>query len=315
MSARLGERAAGAAYLLGWALLRWVPERASRAVFLLVADVAWRRRGRGVRQLEANLSRVVGRDAGEQRLRELSRAGMRSYLRYWLEVFRLPALGRERILAGMRIEGVDALFANLRAGRGVVAALPHMGNWDHAGAWIVLSGAPLTTVVERLRPESLFDRFVAFREGLGMEVIALTGGDGDAFGRLARRLRAGGFVCLVADRDLTASGVEVEFFGEPARMPAGPALLALQTGSALMPVTLWYEGERWCVRVHDEIPPPDAGGRRAKATAMTQAVARVFEGAIGEHPEDWHMLQRLWTADVDGGRPPRPPTQAAEAAR
>lgn len=302
MGARLGERAAGAGYALGWACLRWVPERVARQLFRLIADVVWRRRGRAVRQLETNLGRVVGRDADEQRMRRLTRAAVRSYFRYWLEVFRLPAMGRERILSGMRIKGVDTLFANIDAGRGVVATLPHMGNWDHAGTWMVLSGLPLTTVAERLRPEALFDRFVAFRERLGMEVIALSGGEGDAFGSLARRLRAGGFVCLVADRDLTTSGVEVEFFGEPARMPAGPALLALQTGAALMPVTLWYEGEHWCVQVHDEIPPPAGGRRRERVAAMTQEVARVFETAIADHPEDWHMLQRLWIADLDGGR-------------
>lgn len=299
MNARIGERSADAAYALGWAVLRRMPEPLARALFRLLADAAWRRRGRAVRRLEANLRRVVGPDAGEGELRRLSRAAMRSYLRYWLEVFRLPAMGREGIRSRMRIEGVEALFANLDAGRGVVAALPHMGNWDHAGAWMALSGTPLSTVAERLRPESLFDRFVAFREHLGMEVIALTGGDGDTVGRLARRLRAGGFVCLLADRDLTANGVEVDFFGATARMPGGPALLALRTGAALRPVTLWYEGEYWRVRVHDEIPPPAAGGWREKVVAMTQAVAEVFESAIAAHPEDWHMLQRLWVADLE----------------
>ncbi|MQA85406.1 MAG: phosphatidylinositol mannoside acyltransferase [Streptosporangiales bacterium] len=299
MRSTAGERLAGAAYALGWAAVRWVPERPALAVFRLIADVAWRRRGKGVRQLEANLARVVGPDADGNGLRRLSRAVMRSYSRYWLEVFRLPAMGSERILSGMRIQGVEDVFANLRAGRGVVLALPHMGNYDHAGAWIVLSGAPFTTVVQRLRPESLFDRFVAFRESLGMEVIALTGGERDVFGQLARRLRSGGLVCLVADRDITASGVEVEFFGEPARMPAGPALLAMQTGAALMPVTLWYEGDCWGVRVHEEVPVPAEGDRKQKVAAVTQALARVFEAGIAEHPQNWHMLQRLWLADLD----------------
>jgi KDO2-lipid IV(A) lauroyltransferase len=155
--------------------------------------------------------------------------------------------------------------------------------------------------MERLRPESLYERFVAFREGLGMEVLPLTergGGSARAFGTLAQRLRAGRVVCLPADRDLTSTGVEVTFFGARARMAPGPALLAVQTGAALLPVTLWYEGRDWGARVWDEIPVPTGGDRRAKVAAMTQAMAEVFEKGIAEHPEDWHMMQRLWLDDL-----------------
>jgi KDO2-lipid IV(A) lauroyltransferase len=200
----------------------------------------------------------------------------------------------------MRITGVEQIHKNLDAGRGVVVALPHMGNWDHAGAWIALSGTPFTTVMERLKPESLYDRFVAYRAGLGMEVLPTSGGDGDVFATLAARLEAGGLVCLVADRDLTASGVEVDFFGHTAKMPAGPAALAVRTGAALMPVTLWYEEDDWCVRVHDELEVPPEGERADKIQAMTQSVARVFERGIAAHPTDWHMLQRVWVDDLTG---------------
>ena len=121
----------------------------------------------------------------------------------------------------------------------MIFALPHMGSWEHAGAWIVLCGAgKVTTVAERLRPESLYDRFVAFWERQGMEVLPHSAG-ASRFGVLAQRLRAGGLVALLCERDLTGSGIEVEFFGEPARIMGGPAGLAEQTGAALMPVTLW----------------------------------------------------------------------------
>ena len=289
---------ADAAYALGWAAVRHVPEPVAREVFMLIADRAWHRRGRGVRQLEKNLRRVVGDGPTEAELRELSRRGMRSYLRYWLEAFRLPAMSRERILSGMRLTGAEGLWKDLDAGRGVVLALPHMGNWDHAGAWVALSGAPFTTVMERLKPESLYDRFVAYRAGLGMEVLPASGGDGGVFGTLAERLAQGRLVCLVADRDLTANGVEVEFFGRPARFPAGPAALAVRTGAALRPVTLWYEDGGWGARVHDEIPVPAEGGHAERVQAMTQSVARVFEAGIAAHPEDWHMLQRVWVEDL-----------------
>ena len=300
------ERVVAWAYLLGWQIVCRVPRRWAEWAFRLVADWAWRRQGPGVRQLEANLARVAaaaGPDAPATDLRQLSRRGVRSYLRYWLEVFRLPVIPAEEILGRMWCTGEEkTAFRQMAAGRGVIFALPHMGNWEHAGAWIVLRGAgKFTTVAERLRPQSLYDRFVAFREGLGMEVLPHSGG-ASRFGVLAQRLRAGGLVCLLCERDLTGSGVEVEFFGEAARMMGGPAALAIHTGAALMPVTLWYSGPFWGAHIHAEIEVPGDGGRGEKVTVMTQQLARVFEAAIARHPEDWHMLQKVFVADLDPER-------------
>ncbi len=291
------------AYALGWKLVCRIPESWARWIFQFAGDIAWRRQGRGVQRLEANLRRVIGPAASGKELRALSREGMRSYARYWMESFRLPVIGRERILADMRCTGEEATArGHLAAGRGVVFALPHMGNWEHAGAWIVARGVDgFTTVMERLRPESLYQRFVDFREGLGMEVLPATGGTG-RFGVLAQRLRAGRLVCLLADRDVTGAGIEVSFFGEKARMMGGPAALAVQTGAALMPVMLWYEGPYWGAHIYPEIPVPADGDRRQKVAAMTQELARVFEAGIAEHPQDWHMLQRVFVADLDPAR-------------
>lgn len=289
--------AAAAAYALGWRAVRKMPEGAARVMFRGLADQTWHRHGRGVRQLEKNLCRVLGKSVVDDEVRVLSKRVLRSYMRYWLEVFRLPEIGRDRVLAGMRISGHEKLFATLDEGRGAVVALPHMGNYEQAGAWLVHQGHPFTTVAERLRPESLFDRFVAFREGLGMEVLPLTGGAA-VFGTLARRLRAGRPVCLVADRDLTDAGIEVEFFGAPARLPGGPAALAVQTGAALYPATLWFEGDGWGARVHDEITVPQDGDRRSRIKEMTQRLAHVYEEGVRAHPEDWHMLQRVWVEDL-----------------
>src|SRR5499433_1581845 len=304
------ERVTAWAYLLGWQIVCRVPRRWAESAFRLVADWAWRRQGPGVRQLEANLARVAaaaGPDAPATDLRQLSRRGMRSYLRYWLEVFRLPVIPAEEILGRMWCTGEEkTAFRQMAAGRGVIFALPHMGNWEHAGAWIVLRGAgKFTTVAERLRPESLYDRFVAFRESLGMEVLPHSGGN-SRFGVLARRLRDGGLVCLLCERDLTGGGIEVEFFGEPARMMGGAAALAVHTGAALMPVTLWYDGPCWGAHIHPEIPVPGEGGHGDKTAMMTQRLAGVFEAAIARHPEDWHMLQKVFVADLDQGRLARP---------
>ncbi|MFC5958053.1 phosphatidylinositol mannoside acyltransferase [Streptomyces pratens] len=301
MSAR--DRLSDALYGAGWATVKKLPEPVAVRLGRTIADLAWKRRGQGVLRLESNYARVVP-DAGPERLAELSRAGMRSYLRYWMESFRLPAWSPERIANGIDIKDIHRVTDGMAAGKGVVLALPHLANWDLAGAWATTGlGIPFTTVAERLKPETLYDRFVAYREGLGMEVLPHSGGS--AFGTLARRLRDGGLVCLVADRDLSASGVEVEFFGETARMPAGPALLAQHTGALLLPATLWYDDSPVMRgRVHPAVPVPESGTRAEKTSVMTQALADAFATGIADHPEDWHMLQRLWLKDLDPARDP-----------
>lgn len=300
----MSDRIIARLYLTGWSLVCRLPEPWARWLFARIADVLWRRRGPSVRQLEANLRRVVGPDVSPDQLRRLSRAAMRSYLRYWREVFRLPVIPADKIMAGMRIntdlEGVA--FGYLAAGRGVIFALPHTGNYEQAGAYIIRRGAgSFTTVVERLSSAPVFDKFLEFRQSLGMEVLPHAGGV-DPSGVLAERLKEGRLVCLVCDRDLSASGVEVQFFGEPARMAAGPAVLAEETGAALMPVTLWFQGEQWGAHIYPEVTVPADGDRREKIAAMSQQMAQAFEQGIAEHPTDWHMLQKVFVADLDRSR-------------
>jgi phosphatidylinositol dimannoside acyltransferase len=309
----LRDRLASAAFGAGWNLVCRLPEGTARALFNFGADVAWRRQGPGVRVLEGNLVRVLRTEGtvtdtdGEfgAELRSLSRAVMRSYARYYCETFRLQVIPDERILAGMHVnqENIDLTLEHMRQGRGVIYALPHMGDFEQAGRWVNLVGAgSFTTVAERLKPESVFQKFLAFRQGLGMEVLPTTGGP-HPFGVMAQRLRAGKLVCIVADRDLSDTGVEVDFFGEKALFPAGPAALAVQTGAALMPVSCSFVGEDdWAAHVYEEIPVPATGTRKEKAAAMTQALATVFEQAIREHPEDWHMLQKVFVGDLDPER-------------
>ncbi|MET8452091.1 phosphatidylinositol mannoside acyltransferase [Streptomyces sp. NPDC005209] len=297
----IADRLTDSLYGLGWSTVKKLPEPVATGLGRTIADLAWKRRGKGVLRLESNYARVVP-DASPERLAELSRAGMRSYLRYWMESFRLPAWSPERVRTGFDVQDAHYLTDGLASDRGVILALPHLANWDLAGAWVTTKlETPFTTVAERLKPETLYDRFVAYREGLGMEVLPHSGGS--AFGTLARRLRDGGLVCLVADRDLSASGVEVKFFGETARMPAGPSLLAQQTGALLLPVTLWYDDSPVMRgRIHPPVEVPETGTRAEKTSVMTQALADAFATGIADHPEDWHMLQRLWLADLE----PRP---------
>ena len=285
------------AYATGWAVVRWLPERTAYGLFRLAADRAWRKRGKSVRRLESNLARVLGPEATEEQIRAVSKQGMRNYLRYYCDTFRLETWSRERIEATMHVENEHVLRETLAAGRGVVLALPHMGNWDHAGAWAANVGDGFTTVAERLKPEKLYKRFLRYRESIGMEVLPLTGGTG-TFAGLLRRLRSGGLVCLVAERDLTASGVPVDFFGETTKLPAGPAALAIATGAALHPVTLWYDEVSQHAKIWPELVVPAEGSKQEKTNALCQQLADAFAKGIAIHPADWHMLQRVFTADV-----------------
>ncbi|MGH3647660.1 MAG: phosphatidylinositol mannoside acyltransferase [Micromonosporaceae bacterium] len=287
-------------YAAGWRIVRALPEPAARTVFGQAADFAARRRGNGTHQLARNLRRVLGAEPDEAVVRD----ALRSYARYWMEAFRLPSWSRQRILDTFHMQRVELLAEPLARGTGVVVALPHCANWDHAGAWVAANDWPLSTVAERLRPESLFQRFLAYRRSLGMDILPLTGGEGPPLGTLADRLRAGAVVPLLADRDLSARGVPVTFFGEPTRMPAGPAVLAIRTGAPLLAASLWYEPGHTHARL-TPVPVPGAGTYAERVATTTQRVADLMAGGIAEHPTDWHMLQRLWLADLPATAPAR----------
>ena len=284
--ARLGD----AAYAGGWRVVKALPEPVAQRLFRLGADLAHRRGGKGVDRLRANLSRVVG-PQDPAVLDALTRDALRSYARYWCEVFRLQVVPTERLVAATTTEGEAAFRAALAGPRGVVLALPHSGNWDQAGAWCGATGAPFTTVAERLQPESLYERFVAFRSSLGMEVLPLTGGPRPPFQVLTERLEAGRMLCLMADRDLSARGVEVQLFGSTAKFPAGPAALSLATGAVLFPVTLSFTPDGWHIVFHPEVDHTDV-------PTMAQELADAFARGIAAHPADWHMLQKLWLEDL-----------------
>jgi KDO2-lipid IV(A) lauroyltransferase len=282
-------------YAAGWRLVRALPLRAARALFTAGADRAARRNGPGTQRLRRNLRTVVGPDVPDAELEKLVRAGLRSYARYWMEAFRLPSQSRARFLADFHLEQADEFNAMLADGKGAILALPHVGNWDAAAAWVVSNGWPLVTVAERLKPERVFDRFVAYREKLGMEVLPLTGGQRAPLDALAERAKQGWAVALLADRDLSARGVEVTFFGGRTRMPPGPALLALRTGAPLYAVDLWYTSgqTRGTIR-RIAIPDQGEGALDARVKLITQRLADAFAEGIAKHPQDWHMLQKLW---------------------
>lgn len=290
----LGGQLSDLGYAAGWRMVRAMPEFAARNMF--DAGALYAARGGGPEQLRKNLSRVLGVPP-EQVPGSLIRASLASYGRYWREAFRLPSMDHTELGERLWVDDIEMVWAALENGHGAVLALPHSGNWDMAGVWLVQHHGPFATVAERLKPESLYNRFLAYRESLGFEVVPLSGGARSPFDVLSDRLRDNGVVCLMADRDLTRSGVQVDFFGEPTRLPAGPAKLALATGAALLPVHCWFEGDGWGMQVYPELDT--ASGN---VTTITQALADRFASNIAAHPADWHMLQPQWLEDLSDER-------------
>ncbi|HET6562814.1 MAG TPA: phosphatidylinositol mannoside acyltransferase [Marmoricola sp.] len=290
------DHAVATGFVAAWRLVRLLPEERARRLFDRLATRMYAGDGRGVRTLRENLRRVRP-DLDDPALERLTEAGVRSYLRYWCESFRLPSWPMADLVARTRTVHEERLRAPYDAGRGVVVALPHQANWDWAGAWACATGMPLTTVAERLRPERLYDQFVAFRAGLGMTILPLTGGE-PPLPALAERLRAGGFVCLLADRDLSRSAVEVTLCGHRARMPTGPALLARLTGAALVPATLSYADRELEIHFHPEVRVGEAAEGVREAM---QQVADAFTAGLRKHPEDWHMMQSVFSEDLAAG--------------
>lgn len=292
---RVQDRVVDLGYGAAWRVGRALPAGPTLAVARRFADRAARGDSAGVAQLRANLRRVLGPEAPDAQLDEAVRAGMRSYARYWVETFRLPSITPDQVVAKTDITGFEHVEEAAASGRGGVLALPHSGNWEAAGMYLVARGYPFTTVAERLKPEALYRRFLAYRESLGMTVLPLTGGP-PAAPLLTEALRGGAIVCLMADRALREGGVPVTFFGEQALLPAGPALLAARTGADLLPVACSFSADGWRVRVDPPLTS-QSGSLGARTRDLTAQLAASFERRIAAHPTDWHMLQRVWAAD------------------
>lgn len=286
-----------------WAGVRWLPERTAYALFDRIADVAVAR-GSAAR-LRSNYA-LVRPELDDTALDALVKDGMRRYLRYYGEAFRLPVLSPDELAARVRVEGDAPLRAIIDDGGSVVCFLGHLGNWDLAGAWGSVHWTTVTTVAERLKPEEMFEAFLSFRESLGLRILPLTGGP-DPFPLLREAARQPGLIPLLADRDLTRRGLEVSFCGRRARMAAGPAALALAERRPLVPVTIRHEPRPdlgrgvWGIVItfHEQVPVPTSGATQERVRAMTQSCADALGAVIKEHTADWHMLQRVFVEDLD----------------
>ena len=280
------------AYFFGWSIVRRISEKSARNLFNKIGTWMYKRNGKSVQRLRSNLARVEP-GLNQQGLNDLVLRGVLSYMRYWMDTFRSPDWSKERILSTVTVSNEHLLMDPIKNRSGVVVSLPHAGNWDHAGSYFCSRGAQLVTVVEVLKPRALFEKFLAYRQAIGMEALPL---DSRAFPTLLQRARDGKLIALVADRDLSASGIDVEFFGGVARMPAGPAIIAIRVGIPLVTAFVSYSDTGIHVDLR-EVAIPDGDDETARVKATVQLCANNFAEGIAAHPHDWHMMQRIW---VDG---------------
>lgn len=285
------DRATEQAFRLAWFASRHLPESGVRSAFMMAADQVYRRNGSGVQRLRMNLGRVRP-DFSATELEKATRQGMHSYMRYWMEAFRLPSWTSDEIRERFYLDNLVMLDEAVAIGSGVIMVPGHLANWDSAGAWAADRYGGLATVAERLKPEGLFTQFLEYRRQLGMDVIPL--GEPNVVRSLARTLQRGGMVALLGDRDLGGNGVEVDFLGGRATLPAGPALLSVLTGAPVLPIGLWYDGSKLRGHVYEPIVATPGADRSEQIGQMTQKMAISLGQAIYEHPQDWHMMQKVW---------------------
>ncbi len=273
-------------------------ERWGRRLFEAFGGLAYRRL-HGVRAtVAANQARVLGLEPADERVRMSTREAFDLYARYWYETFRIRALPREVMDARTEMIDVSNIDAALERGHGCICVLPHMGNWDVAGHYLAMHGYPVAAVAEELRPPRLSELFLRHREELGLRIVPLTK-HGHVGQQLKQLLSENWIVALVADRDLTGRGIEVEMFGASRRVPAGPALLSLTSDAPLLVCPVYTLPRGWQVRIGAPLEFERTGDTRADVTALSRKMAAEFERAIAAKPADWHMFQPGWDLERD----------------
>jgi len=277
-------------YLFAWKIIGILPEKNAYKLANLVSDRIFRKNGKGVKRLRSNYKRVTPNISSSQ-LEMLTRDGMRSYLRYWFDTFRLNKWSKSRIIETTFVVRENLLRDPIETKKGCIIALPHAGNWDHAAAYFCSTGIPITAVVEKLKPEAIFKKFLAYRESIGIEAISHKE---KTIPILMERLNQGKLVALVADRDMSRNGIEVNFLGGIAKMPAGPAILAIKTGSPLVTAYIRYLDKGIEITFDETIKLPVTGSEEDQIKIVTQSMADNFARRIKDSPVDWHMLQRIW---------------------
>ncbi|MFV1970896.1 MAG: phosphatidylinositol mannoside acyltransferase [Acidimicrobiia bacterium] len=280
------------------ALFGALPEQAVRSLGTKAGAIASARNTANRPLLARHMRRVLGPGASEAEVQAAVNDMYRSYGRYWAETFWFRPRRRDAILASVERIHFDPVHEAKAEGRGIVFAVSHVGNWEIAGLAAEDLDLNLLAVAENLPNPKITDWFLDVRARFGMDVVLTS--DPARRSKMIRRLKAGGALALLADRDITGKGVPVVFFGEETTLPAGPAALAELTDSVLLPVVVYFkDGPGYRLEVGDPIEIPDAGTRADRVQLGAQAVAEALETHIRKHPSQWHLFQPNWPSDTE----------------
>jgi KDO2-lipid IV(A) lauroyltransferase len=188
----------------------------------------------------------------------------------------------------------------LARGKGVILFSAHFGNVDILIQVPLALGVPLSTPVEHVQPERLFQYTLRLRTSHGLRMFP-TGGP---MMGLYRALKRGEVIGLAADRGIDVSTRRVEFFGAPASLPEGPVRLALRTGAALLPGSgLRLPDNSFLARIEPALELPNTGDREADVAAGMAMVADVLERIILQQPEQWLLAKPVWPMNGLDGTP------------
>ena len=252
------------------------------------------------RILASNFSHVLGPGASEEQVQSLVRRACANIIKGHYDLFRLSRLSSEEILGMTHFEGRDHMDRALARGKGVILVSAHFGNVDVLLQVPMALGVPLSTPVEHIQPERLFQYTLRLRTSHGVRMYP-TGGP---MMGLYRALRRGEVIGLAADRGIDVSTRKVEFFGAPASLPEGPVRLALRTGAALVPgFGLRLSDNSFLARLEPALELPDTGDREADVFAGMEMLVDVMERIISQHPEQWLLAKPVWPMDGLDGAP------------
>lgn len=298
----------GAAEAAGEAWYRLAPTRAAQARRNLGRVCAWA----DEHDLGSPAVRAAASDP--RALERLVRSAFRHHARYYVEVARAPVVDGRYVRERMLIETPDTVRAAFDGPRPAIFVGLHFGAIELPAVILVEhGGTEAVAPMETIGDPALQRWFVRTRGRVGIRIVGLR----EARRELLAALRAGTPVGLVADRDLTGGGIEVPFFGAPAPLPAGPALLVDESGSPAFLVSVRRAGRgRYRGRL-DPLPAPVGETRRARITAFLHAEAAAFERAIVAAPDQWWAcFFPVWpdlASDVAAGLPANPGRTGAAA--
>lgn len=220
------------------------------------------------------------------------------YVRYWVDSFRLHRIDPQTLTTRVNDHGVTHLHDATVAG-GAVFVTGHLGSWELGAAYCMARGLNLTAVAEEVRPRRLFERFVDLRAKAGITVLPLRRGT-DILGPLSQAMAERlALATLLADRDLTRGGPIVSFFGEPCRLPAGPAALAVRTGRPIVAGAFFVATNHR----YDGVVRPPFTPDSTDLYDITQTIAHELEQLILHAPTQWHVFVPNWLSDREPHHP------------